>query len=231
MSFSGFTADTFKFLMEIRFNNNVEWFDANRERYKRSVQLPLKQLATELIPTVLSVDPNFSTNLNTTVSRIRRDTRFTKDKSPYRDNMWLGYRYPNKSISEGFTIWFGIDTSGYDYGMGFFYAEPGFMSLYRKRIISDPAGFFALAEPLLKHGFMYSCEAYKRDRFPDVPAEIKPYINVKNFSWMRHFDGVADLLEPSDIANRLKDEFILMKPMYDYVRSIAFIDDASKQSH
>lgn len=226
MSFDGFTKETFRFLFEIGLNNNVEWFDQNRNRYKQYVQQPMKQLAIELMPTAHLIDPGFNPNLNTTVSRIRRDTRYTKDKSPYRNHMWIGFRRPDTRISEGFTLWFEITTKGYDYGAGFYSCDTEFMSNYRKKLLNDPAGFLALAAGLEKEGFIYSCESYKREHFPDAPAEIRPYINIKNFAWCKNFDGVSDLLAPSDILERLKKDFLILKPMYDYVSAI----EINKQS-
>lgn len=132
MSFTGFDPEAFRFLFEIGFNNNTEWFGLNRDRYKKFVQQPMRQLAAELMPTALEIDPNFNTSLNATVSRIRRDTRFTRDKSPYRNHVWIGYRYPKTRISEGCTLWFEITPQGYDYGAGFYSADSAMMERYRK---------------------------------------------------------------------------------------------------
>ena len=112
MSFNGFYRETFEFLFEIAFNNNVEWFNENKARYERFVKAPLRLLASELMEDALKVDPNFNPNITTSVSRIRRDTRFTYDKSPFRNHMWIGFRYPNTRISESCMIYFEITPDG-----------------------------------------------------------------------------------------------------------------------
>ena len=73
--FQGLTEDTYNFFWEIAFQNNQSFFNANRERYKNSVQLPLLQLASELAPSALDIDPAFQVRPSSAVSRIRRDTR------------------------------------------------------------------------------------------------------------------------------------------------------------
>lgn len=224
--FQGFTPETFRFLFEIYFNNNTEWFESNRDRYVKYVQQPMKQLAAALSPTVLSIDPEFNVKPTAVVSRIRRDTRFTRDKSPYRNHVWLGFRHPNTRISEGITLWFEITPKGYDYGVGFYSASSEFMHDYRKKLISDPAGFMQLAHMLEKECFFYSADAYKKQHFPNVLPELQPYINVKGFAWEKNHEGIADLLEPSDILDRLKREFLLLKPMYDYINSIPAANSA-----
>ena len=45
MSFTGFYRETFEFLFEIAFNNEVEWFNENRKRYERFVRDPLRGAA------------------------------------------------------------------------------------------------------------------------------------------------------------------------------------------
>ena len=99
--FSGFTQEAVDFLTDIRFNNNQTFYEANRERYETYVKAPLRALADEMAPVVQLIDPRLDTRPGHTMSRIRRDTRFTKDKSPFRDHVWLGWRYPGESRSEG----------------------------------------------------------------------------------------------------------------------------------
>ena len=123
--FNGFSAETFRFLLEIGFNNNADWFEANRKRYEQFVRDPMRRLAAALMPTALDIDGNFNPSINASVSRIRRDTRFTKDKSPYRDHMWIGFRYPRTRISEGCTLWFEITPHRYDYGLRVSFINPG----------------------------------------------------------------------------------------------------------
>ncbi len=220
MRFNGFSSEAFRFLFELSFNNNTEWFEQNRQRYEDFVKLPTRALAAELMPTALVVDPDYNQNLNSVVSRIRRDTRFTKDKSPYRDHLWIGFRRPKTSISDGFTLWFEFSPRGYTYGAGFYSAEPDFMNAYRKKILAEPSSFLELAQELVRLGFVYEADPYKRDHFPDAISEIKPYINVRSFAWCKRINSVADLLEPSDIAEKLSSDFLKLKPMNTFVQSI-----------
>lgn len=88
-----FTADTFRFFRELARNNRKEWMDANRERYQQHVVRPFRALLEALTPVALTIDPNFdlSGRTGTNFSRINRDIRFAKDKSPYRPQMYLQF--------------------------------------------------------------------------------------------------------------------------------------------
>ena len=68
-TFNGFSAETFRFLLEIGFNNNADWFEANRKRYEQFVRDPMRRLAAALMPTALDIDGNFNPSINASVSR------------------------------------------------------------------------------------------------------------------------------------------------------------------
>ena len=86
-----FTVETFRFFRELARNNRKEWMDANRERYRAHVVEPFRALLDRLGPVVLRLNPHFdvSGRTGTNFSRINRDVRFARDKSPYRAQMYL----------------------------------------------------------------------------------------------------------------------------------------------
>src|SRR5690348_2706393 len=88
-----FTRDTFQFFRDLARNNRKVWMDENRERYQQFVVKPFRRLLEELSPTVLKLDSRFDTTGRTgaNFSRINRDIRFAKDKTPYRAQMYLKF--------------------------------------------------------------------------------------------------------------------------------------------
>ncbi|OOQ57264.1 DUF2461 domain-containing protein [Mucilaginibacter pedocola] len=78
---------TLTFLKELVDNNNREWFQANKERYDTARE-NLIALTTSLIGKVHKVDPEVSPDLDPKkcVMRIYRDIRFSKNKTPYKNN-------------------------------------------------------------------------------------------------------------------------------------------------
>ena len=88
-NFSGFSDEMCRFFIELRFNNNKEWFGANRDRYTKLVKEPMDAFAAELNEALIK-----QTGVKTmfSVSRINRDIRFTKNKEPYRDHRWVVFK-------------------------------------------------------------------------------------------------------------------------------------------
>ncbi len=89
--FRGFTAESFGFFRELAENNNKPWFDLNRPRYDEHVAGAFRGLLAELEPSLLKLNPNFETagKTNRNFSRINRDIRFSRDKTPYKPNYYL----------------------------------------------------------------------------------------------------------------------------------------------
>ncbi len=90
-SFSGFGQDSFAFFRELARNNNKPWFDRHRELYETHVSGLFRDLLIALEPALLRLNPNFEIagKTNRNFSRINRDIRFSKDKSPYKSNYYL----------------------------------------------------------------------------------------------------------------------------------------------
>ncbi|MEL7609900.1 MAG: DUF2461 domain-containing protein [Bacillota bacterium] len=212
-AFEGFTPETFLFLMEIRFNNNKDFFEANRARYNRVLKAPLQALAVRILPCALKMNAQFDQRVSSIVSRIRRDTRYSADKSLYRDHAWLGFRLPGSSISEQFTPYFEITPESYGYGMGMYAPDAAMMRRYRAVMLAWPSEFLAHAKRLEERGFVLEGDAYKRDRFPDAPEALKPYLNRKAIAWCFSSPSLAPTLAPS-LADEIADAFDLLRPMY-----------------
>jgi uncharacterized protein (TIGR02453 family) len=89
--FNGFQPQSFEFFRELANNNNKPWFDAHREVYEQHVAGAFRRLLIELEPSLLELNPHFETagKTNGNFSRINRDIRFSKDKSPYKSNYYL----------------------------------------------------------------------------------------------------------------------------------------------
>jgi len=96
-TFHGFKAESFLFFEELAKNNQKAWFDANRERYDQYVVGAFRGLLEAITPALLELNPHFEVGgkTNGSFSRINRDIRFSKDKSPYKSNYYL-YVYDNR---------------------------------------------------------------------------------------------------------------------------------------
>jgi uncharacterized protein (TIGR02453 family) len=104
------TPDTFGFFRDLARNNRTEWMEANRDRYKQCVVQPFRDLCEALAPAMLRLDPRFDVTgrSGANFSRINRDTRFAKDKTPYRAQMYLKFSAPFEGDGEAGQLYAGV---------------------------------------------------------------------------------------------------------------------------
>jgi uncharacterized protein (TIGR02453 family) len=130
--------DTLAFLKELKANNERDWFEANKMRYKLAHD-GLIAFVDGLLPTLSKLDKTIqSVEAKKTVFRIYRDVRFSPDKSPYKTNMGAHVHAGGKNESRaGFYIHI---EPGNCFLAGGAYAPPGpWMKAIRKEIHHNAA--------------------------------------------------------------------------------------------
>jgi uncharacterized protein (TIGR02453 family) len=94
--FAGFPADFFRFFEQLRRNNEREWFNANKDRFQQSVLEPMSAFITAVQPRLAGISRNFVADPRPhggSMFRIYRDTRFSKDKTPYKTHAACHFRH------------------------------------------------------------------------------------------------------------------------------------------
>ncbi len=85
-AFEGFDEKGFRFLTELKTNNERAWFDENKERYQEFVVEPSKHFLKSMTK-ALRARHEDTAMIGGKTLRIYRDVRFSKDKTPYKPRM------------------------------------------------------------------------------------------------------------------------------------------------
>src|SRR5215475_9750179 len=93
---ASFGPGLFSFLADLRANNNREWFAANRDCYEEQLLEPALAFIDSFAPRLEKISPHFRADARPSggsLFRIYRDTRFSKDKAPYKTNVGIHFRH------------------------------------------------------------------------------------------------------------------------------------------
>jgi len=222
--FQGFTRKTFTFLRDLGRNNDKAWFEAHRSDYEQHVLAPLRDLVDGMADFMLGIDLSFEVApaVGKTIARIYRDTRFSKDKSPFRDCMWITFKRSAKDWARYVPGYFlEINPTWYRYGLGFYDAAPNLMARFREQIDEDPKAFLQAVAWFAKQDvFTLEGERYKRPLGQDKPEPIRTWYQYKSFylSCNRKIDEA--ILSPQ-FADQLTAHFGLAAPLYRYIQRTA----------
>jgi len=137
-----FTADTLRFLRELGNHNNRPWFEENKGRYQASIQQPALRFIEAVAPLIGKLSPHLVADARPfggSLLRIYRDTRFSKDKSPYKTNVALHFFYDRGADRVGLPgFLFHIAPGESVVHSGIYHPEPALLRKIRDQIVASP---------------------------------------------------------------------------------------------
>jgi uncharacterized protein (TIGR02453 family) len=150
---SYFSPEFFKFLRSLARNNNREWFQKNKPRYERVVLTPsirfIKDAGDELrtVSPYLVADPR---PFGGSLFRIYRDTRFSRDKSPYKTNVAMEFWHRQRGKKSYTGLYLHLAPGHSFAGAGIWHPDAPTLDKVRKAIVSRPEAWRRVKESGLK---------------------------------------------------------------------------------
>lgn len=164
--FTGFPKQLPEFFAALKKNNSREWFQENKDSYETYVKQPSQKFVSAMGDKLASICPGINAipQINKSLFRLNRDTRFSHDKSPYKTNlgilMWDG---PGKRMeSPGF--YFHVEDQMLMLGCGLYMLPKKILSVYRDAV-SDPKKarkLESVVSGLRDRGYVLGTKHYKR---------------------------------------------------------------------
>ena len=138
--FNGFSDEAIQFFLELQAEQSRVWFKAHQDDFTRLCRRPLELFVGELRERLLDVYPGMA-DTEPHFFRIQRDTRFARDKVPYKTNIAADLPIRARTDAEaehgipGVYISFGLD--GEYVGIGAWHMAPETLLRYRQ-LVGDP---------------------------------------------------------------------------------------------
>jgi uncharacterized protein (TIGR02453 family) len=145
-TFPGYPAKGITWLRQIRTHNERDWFLAHKDVFETAVKAPTEALVVALNQRLEKFAPVYVADPKKALTRIYRDVRFSKDKSPY--NTYLGARFSHqgrpKEACAGF--WLQISARGLELIGGSYLAGAPQLARLRERLATEHAAFERLCK-------------------------------------------------------------------------------------
>jgi uncharacterized protein (TIGR02453 family) len=149
------TPDLFRFLRELRDHNDRRWFNANKARYLAQVRDPLLAFVAAIAPKLRAIssqivaDPRPSGG---SLLRVYRDTRFTRDKKPYKTNAGLFFRHAAGREVQAPGYYLHLEPGNVFAAAGMWHPDGEALRAIRHAIVADPRGWKRANRSPLSHG-------------------------------------------------------------------------------
>jgi uncharacterized protein (TIGR02453 family) len=162
-----FGPEAFGFLRELAKNNNREWFQKNKARYESAVQDPAVRFIGAMGPRLARLSPHIVADprpFGGSLSRIYRDTRFSKDKSPYKTHIGIHFAHDGAESERSLPGFFFHMAPGKSMvASGIWHPQPPDLTEIRNSIVAKSAAW----GKVLAGGIEIGGESYVR-----VPAGL-----------------------------------------------------------
>lgn len=132
---SGFSAETVGFLEALRGNNRRDWFEANRDVYRRVVRDAARVFAAALEAELTNA---LGAGVESKIFRINRDLRFSNDRTPYNTHVHLSFW--SRDMGPAGPAWMlGLEPERLTVGAGMMRFSPAQLQRWRSAV-DGPAG-------------------------------------------------------------------------------------------
>ena len=220
--FTGFTDETIQFFLDLKFHNNAEFFHQFHDRYVETVQQPFYELIEDLAPEMQKIDSGMEIRPHKCLSRIHRDTRFSRDKSPYRDHLWFLFRREGEPRENSLFYFFEFGPGRLSWGMGIWGENRELMDQFRRKLQANPDGMLARLDDmnLEKHHMFLGGTSFKRISIPDnIPPRLKPWYCAREM-YIGKLIRDESIAYRAELVDTLRKDFQAVSPLYRILRGI-----------
>lgn len=217
--FRGFSPEAFRFLRSLKRNNNREWFQPRKDEYEQLLRLPMMALICEIGEEARKFAPEIRFDPKNAVLRIYRDTRFSKDKTPYKTNVAASMpfgTYGKDMASPG--LYLHLEPGEIYLGGGLWMPNSAQLRKLRESINNDPDTFLEIIED---RNFKKHFGELAGERLKTVPRGVLPnnpmidYLRLKQFFVSKTLEENAAFKK--DFPKKIAKEFALMMPLLRWI--------------
>jgi len=211
--------DFLMFFMDLAANNNRDWFHANKKRYENSVKKPFILFVDALIEELKKVEPSIQSTAKTSIFRIYRDIRFSKDKTPYKLHASaLISTTSKKDYSNPRGLYLEINPEAIRVYGGFYQTDKTQLINIRRAIASQPEKFEAL---ITEKSFVKKFGTIQGEQHKRIPKEFKeahaiqPLIANKQFYFFTEID--SDFIDSDDLIKKIIANYKVSLPIAEFL--------------
>lgn len=214
---------TFDFLKKVKKNNNREWFADNKEQYLSELE-QMEAFADALLIEMTKHDVLETASGKKSLFRIYRDTRFSKDKTPYKTHWAGGFKRATKNRRGGY--YFHIEQDNTFVAGGFWGPEPKDLKRIREEIAHDAA---PLRKILKSKSFTDTFGKLDGEQVQNAPKGFSAdhpaidLIKLKQFILVRKFSDKEALSD--NFLKQVNETFKKMRPFLDYMTDVLTTDE------
>jgi uncharacterized protein (TIGR02453 family) len=220
-AFPGIPVEGIEFFRCLSRHNKRDWFQPRKHIYEEQVKQPVRELVAALNVAMKSFAPEHITDPEKAIYRIYRDTRFSKDKTPYKTHVAAYFHWGGSSRHEGGGYYFAISAKEVAVGGGIYMPAPETLLAVRNHIAENYRELKKISQSRTVRRLMGEVQGDQLTRVPKGFAADHPAAE-----WLRYKQWILyTVLDPKiattpALFREIVDRFRVMSPF------VAFLNRA-----
>jgi len=218
--FPGFPPEAMQFFRGLARNNNRDWFQTRKHLFDEHVKAPMVELVTALNGALMEFAPEYVTDANQAVYRIYRDTRFSPDKTPYKNHLAASFfrRGMCKNGSGGY--YFSVSDKEIEVGGGVYMPDKDTLLAIRRHIAGRHEEFRRLAGNRVVKRLLGELQGDRISRVPKGFDPDDPAADLLCFKYYVLFTTLdADIATTQRLFTELVKRFKAMTPFIEFLNA------------
>ncbi len=217
-TFGGFPGEGIAFLRDLKKNNDREWFTPRLDTYKEQVQAPMLELVRAVHLAMLRFAPAYVGEPAKCLYRIYRDTRFSKDKTPYKTHAAAAFWRTNLGKNDGAGFYFAVSPEEVAIGGGMYMPSPPVLLAVRQQIAANEREFRATFEGKTVRKLLGELTGEQAARVPKGFASSDPaaeLLRYRRFILYRTFS--PEMATTPKLVREIVSRFEAMTPFVEFL--------------
>jgi uncharacterized protein (TIGR02453 family) len=216
--FAGFPPETLQFFRALARHNNREWFLPRKALFEEKVKQPMRELVEALNGAMASFAPEYATDPAKAIYRIYRDTRFSKDKTPYKDHIAASFFRSGTGPHRYGGYYVHVSHKEVAVGGGVYMPEPEVLLAIREHVAANHQKLRKiLAAPAVRR-LLGELHGERLTRVPKGFPAAHPAADLLRFkSFILYVNLEPELATTPQFLTEVLARFRAMKPLLDFL--------------
>jgi uncharacterized protein (TIGR02453 family) len=216
--FPGFPAEGLAFFAALQRNNRREWFQPRKAIFDEKLKQPMRELVSGLNSAMKSFAPDHVTDPDKAIYRIYRDTRFGKDKTPYKDHIAASFSRRGDKASAGY--YFAVSHKEVGIGGGLYMPEPEALLAIRGHLAERHEEFRKITGARAVRQLFSAVQGEQLTRVPKGYPSDHPAADLLRLKqYVLYVELPADLATTPGLYSEVVRHFRAMTPFVEFLNA------------
>ena len=216
--FPGFPPEAMSFFRGLKRNNNREWFQARKPVFDEKVRAPMERLVDAINAAMVKFAPDYVTEPGKAIYRIYRDTRFSRDKIPYKTQIAAVFSRRGLSKNGSAGLYFSVSPEEIEVAGGVYMPSPEQLLAIRNYLAEQHSEFRRILARKGSRTLMGGLWGEQLSRIPKgFPASHPAEDLLRYKQWLVYVMLDAGIATTPDLTREIVTRFRAMTPFVEFL--------------